>query len=532
VTEVDERRQSWLTLMERLRVLVQEEYDVLSLLGYGGMAGVFLAVERRLQRRVALKVMSPELMLGHKMVERFEQEAVTQANLEHPSIAAVHSVREQGGLHFFAMTYVGGRTLQAAIRHELAAGRLLDPVVVTTLLHQVGSALEYAHGMGVIHRDVKPGNVLLAGDGRAIVTDFGIAKVTEGPALTAMSTVQGTASYMSPEQCYAAELTGASDQYSLGIVAYEMVAGRVPFTGDSFSIMQAHAGREPPRLEEVRPDCPPALAGAIHRMLAKEAGARFPSIAAALEAMGAVGLSPRRDDPARLEIIRLAASEEVMRELGDDVRRAMLTPRSVESVITERRPAGTPPGVPRAMTPTDVRRASSTPHSLVGSVVIAPHAVVVALGEHFALNARCLDSAGFPVQAALSWTSEPAGIVEIGTDGTAVAQQWGRARLRVSAEGRSAESEVIVGTVPIQRIEVQELAGTIRVGAEAPWTARVYDVAGRLRAIPVQAHTTDPAVAATDGHSLVRALAPGSVQLIVRCGSAEQRTTLRVVAAT
>lgn len=530
--EADERQNTWLSLMERLRELVRDEYEVLSLLGYGGMAGVFLAVERRLRRRVALKVMSPELMLGHKMVERFHQEAVTQANLEHPSIAAVYSVREQGGLHFFAMQYVGGRTLQAAMRVEVTAGRLLDPVVITTLLHQVGSALEYAHGMGVIHRDVKPGNVLLAGDGRAIVTDFGIAKVTEGPALTALSTVQGTASYMSPEQCYAAELTGSSDQYSLGIMAYEMVAGRVPFTGDTFSIMQAHAGREAPRLEELRPDCPPALANTIHRMLAKEAAARFPSIAAALEAMGATGLSPRRDDPARLDIIRLAASEEIMRELGDDVRRAMLTPRSVEMMAITERPAATVPATPRgAPTPPRSPTLTAAPATFT-SITIEPHAAVVALGEQFALRARCVDATGRLVEAPLTWSSEPAGVVEINADGVAVGQQWGRSKVRVSGAGRSAESEVIVGTVPIQRIDLHAVPGIMTAGTEAPYTAKVYDLTGRQRAIPVQAHTTDPAIAATDAHAVVRAHAPGTVQLIVRCGSAEQRATLQVVPAT
>ena len=162
----------WDPVTARLGKALLGDFELLGKLGEGGMAAVFLAHEFGLNRKVALKVMSPALMMGEGMVERFRQEAVTQANLQHAHIVGVHGVRTIEDLHFFVMQYIPGRTLQEALRSELAAGRLLQVAVVQALVFQIGSALDYAHRRGVLHRDVKPGNILLNGDGDAVVTDF------------------------------------------------------------------------------------------------------------------------------------------------------------------------------------------------------------------------------------------------------------------------------------------------------------------------------------------------------------------------
>jgi len=304
----------WSIVAARLQAATAGEYEIFTELGRGGMAAVYLARDLALNRRVAIKVMAPGLLLGLGTMERFKQEAVTVANLQHAHIVAIYGVRQIGDLHFFVMQFVPGRTLEGVLRD---VGALPIPVV-RAWLYQIGSALGYAHRRGVIHRDIKPGNILLNADGEAIVTDFGIAKVAESPNQTQTGTVVGTPVYMSPEQCYARELTGASDQYSLGVVAYEMLVGRPPFSGSSFALMRSHTDSPPPPLHEVRPDIPRAMEAAVMRMLAKTPEERFPSLTDALASLGATALT--HDDPLHAELQQLAAATERLNQLADVVR--------------------------------------------------------------------------------------------------------------------------------------------------------------------------------------------------------------------
>ena len=175
-----------------------------------------------------------------------------------------------------------------------------------SILYQVGSALTYAHRSRVIHRDIKPANILIDGDGNAVVTDFGIAKAAESPSRTLTGALVGTPAYMSPEQCRGTEVSGASDQYSLGAVAYEMLTGSPPFSGSTFTVMQAHVEQQPLPVRVLSGDCPPELESAILRMLAKDPADRWPRIADAIVALGAVPLA--EDDPLRAELSRLAAT--------------------------------------------------------------------------------------------------------------------------------------------------------------------------------------------------------------------------------
>jgi len=330
----------WSVVGARLQAATAGEYEIFTELGRGGMAAVYLARDLALNRRVAIKVMAPGLLLGPGMMERFKQEAVTVANLQHVHIVAIYGVRQIGDLHFFVMQFVPGRTLEGVLRD---VGALPIPVV-RAWLFQIGSALGYAHRRGVIHRDIKPGNILLNADGEAIVTDFGIAKVAESPNQTQTGTVVGTPVYMSPEQCYARELTGASDQYSLGVVAYEMLVGRPPFSGSSFALMRSHTDNPPPPLHEVRSDVPPAMEAAVMRMLAKTPEERFPSLSDALVSLGAVPLS--HDDPLHADLQKLAAAAERLDQLADVVR----TPPSPVPKTRER-PKQAPNVAPAAALP-------------------------------------------------------------------------------------------------------------------------------------------------------------------------------------
>ncbi|OLC78952.1 MAG: hypothetical protein AUH78_01780 [Gemmatimonadetes bacterium 13_1_40CM_4_69_8] len=288
--------------VDALRQAALGEYEILAELGRGGMATVYLAHDLALDRKVAIKVLAPALLnMGEGMVERFKREARTAAALSHPHIIPIYAVKQSEHVLYFVMKYVQGRPLDSII-HDV--GPLPIPMVQTILAH-VGDALGYAHRHGVIHRDVKSANIMLDEDGWAVVTDFGIAKVVQAEGLTLTGVTVGTPTYMSPEQCDTREVTGASDQYSLGVVAYEMLAGRLPFLGDStMSVMYAHFNQRPLPVTELRPDCPPNLAAGVMRMLEKEPDQRWPSMDDVLAVCGRPSL--RHDDPVRSEMITLA----------------------------------------------------------------------------------------------------------------------------------------------------------------------------------------------------------------------------------
>jgi serine/threonine-protein kinase len=317
-------------LLERLRTATLGDYEILGELGRGGMATVYLAHEISLDRKVAIKVMSPSMVHGLGMVERFKREARTAANLSHPNIIPIYTVREVSGLLFCVIKLVQGTALDVIMK-EL--GQLPVPMI-QGILAQVGGALGYAHRHGVIHRDIKPGNILIDDEGWAVVTDFGIAKVAESEVkMTSTGMAIGTPTYMSPEQATADAVTGASDQYSLGIVAYEMLTGKVPFTGTSMmAIMYSHFHDEPPSIRELRPDCPDQLCNAVMRMLRKDPKDRWPSMEDAIAAAGSRPLAP--EDPNRSQLIALAKTGTTARLIANTT-----TPRSPIPRVSNRRAA-------------------------------------------------------------------------------------------------------------------------------------------------------------------------------------------------
>src|SRR2546430_961421 len=288
--------------VDALRQATLGQYEILAELGRGGMATVYLAHDLALDRKVAIKVLAPALLLmGEGMVERFKREARTAAALSHPHIIPIYAVKESEDVLYFVMKYVRGRALDAVIRDVGP----LPLAMAQAILAQVSDALGYAHRHGVIHRDVKSANIMLDEDGWAVVTDFGIAKVVQAEGLTLTGVTVGTPTYMSPEQCDMREVTGASDQYSLGVVAYEMLTGHLPFKGDStMSVMYAHFNQPPRPVTELRPDCPPNLGAGVMRMLEKDPSRRWPSMDDVVAVCGRPSL--RHDDPVRREMITLA----------------------------------------------------------------------------------------------------------------------------------------------------------------------------------------------------------------------------------
>jgi predicted Ser/Thr protein kinase len=267
-----------------LRIALAGQYDVQRELGRGGMGIVLLARDERLDRSVALKVLPPQLAEVADTRERFLREARMAAQLSHPNIVPVYRADEIGGFAFFAMGYVDGETLADRIRDR---GTLAAAEVVR-VLREVAWALAYAHARGIVHRDIKPENILLErSTGRAIVTDFGIARADFNPSLTQDGLVLGTVYYMSPEQASGEPLDGRSDLYALGCIGFLALSGRLPFEGSTpQGILVAHATKEPPLLRSVAPEVSPALAAVIDRCLRKRADDRFGNGEALADALG------------------------------------------------------------------------------------------------------------------------------------------------------------------------------------------------------------------------------------------------------
>jgi eukaryotic-like serine/threonine-protein kinase len=258
--------------------LVAGRYELQEVVGTGGMSSVYRAVDTLLERNVALKILHPHYGEDAEYVERFRREARSVAQLSHPNIVTVIDRGEADGQQYIVFEYVDGESLKQLVDRTgpLPARRAVE------LGLQVAEALAFAHNAGLVHRDVKPQNVLVTEDGEAKVTDFGIARsldVEHG--VTQTGTVLGTSNYLSPEQARGQTVTPATDVYSLGVVLYELLTGEVPFPGENFvAVAMKHINEEPPSLLERRPDVPMRLVAAIDRALAKDPVQRFPSMGA------------------------------------------------------------------------------------------------------------------------------------------------------------------------------------------------------------------------------------------------------------
>jgi tRNA A-37 threonylcarbamoyl transferase component Bud32 len=258
-------------LRERLAAALEGRYEILRLLGRGGMAAVYLAKDLVLEREVAIKVLPPDMSRDPQLIRRFQQEAKTAAKLDHPNIIPIYRVESEAGLVYIVMKYVSGQSLE-----ELASRGPLPIPQVRHILREAALALGHAHRRRVVHRDVKPANIMVDEDGRVVLTDFGISKaVRTSTELTGSGAILGTPHYMAPEQARGHEVDGRTDQYALAIVGHRVLTGKAPFDGDAQAILYQQVFESAPSLLDRRPDTPSDMRRALDRAMAKEAKSRF-----------------------------------------------------------------------------------------------------------------------------------------------------------------------------------------------------------------------------------------------------------------
>jgi serine/threonine-protein kinase len=276
-------------------------YSIERELGRGGMGVVYLAQDVGLDRPVALKLLPVALAAGPTLRERFLREARTAAKLSHPNIVPIHAVEELGDFVFFVMSFVEGQTLGERVRERGP----VDPREATRILREVAWALAYAHAQGVVHRDIKPDNILIeAGSGRAMVTDFGIARAGTAAGLPNVDGIMGTPEYMSPEQAGGEAVDGRSDLYALGVVGYYMVSGMLPFQGPTpQATLAKQLTQAAPPVASVAPEVPGGLAGALDRCLQKDPAARIQDGGELADVLGRV-LRDRREVPVAIRVFR------------------------------------------------------------------------------------------------------------------------------------------------------------------------------------------------------------------------------------
>ncbi len=272
--------------------MVDERYRLDRKIGSGGMADVWLADDTELDRQVAIKILHDRFAQDAEFVQRFQREAQSAAGLQHPNVVGIFDRGAFDGTYFIAMEYVDGPSLKDLVKGGMG---IQDAINFT---RQILNAARFAHRKGIVHRDLKPQNVLIDDEGRARVTDFGIARAGENSDITATGSVMGTAQYISPEQAQGKDTTPRSDIYSIGVILYEALTGRVPFHGDSaVAVALKQVSEAPRRPSAINPNVPPALDAVVMRALAKDPDARFKDADAFLKALDAAEKAPDTPRP-------------------------------------------------------------------------------------------------------------------------------------------------------------------------------------------------------------------------------------------
>ncbi len=353
------------------------KYKIVEEIGRGGFATVYKAIDITLNRTVALKVLAAPPPGDPTFLERFWREARTAANLKHPNIVAIYEVAEIEGRHCLAMEFLSGRTLAQILQAEGA----LPPRRVAEITRQLASALDYAHAQGFVHRDIKPSNVIVDDEGHVTLTDFGTVKPAEGAKLTAPWMSIGTPEYMSPEQISGLTIEPASDIYSLGVVCYEMLSGRVPFSGTTPHVLHAHVYDSPPSLTKLVAQIPEVVAEVIHHALAKKPEERFASagemaraLTAAVEAAGEPLEAVRGEQDKTTIPLSEEPTPHLIRATGFPQRMVDIKAReeAIRRAIAAERKRTTPAAVERPMPLPGVRKGfPKRVIAIIGSVLLA-----------------------------------------------------------------------------------------------------------------------------------------------------------------
>jgi serine/threonine protein kinase len=334
--------------------LLVDRYELGDRLGSGGMSTVRLAFDRRLERHVAVKLLAEHLADDRQFVSRFRREALSAARLVHPNIVQVFDFGfdDDSGRYFIVMEAVRGRS-GAQLLHD--RGYLgVDEAI--KIVGQAARGLDHAHRNGVIHRDVKPGNILLGDDGSVKIADFGIAKaMAEESGITQVGSVVGTASYLAPEQAMGGDVGPASDIYALGVVTYQMLAARLPYEAESLTALALKQQREaPPLLDQLNADVPAEVALVVDRALSLDPGARYASAEAYAKALddGLAGIGPREDESTRVvhpvtgatAIVPRQQIEDIQRDFDDTADHTLMQPPAVRRSPREAHRPVTPAG--------------------------------------------------------------------------------------------------------------------------------------------------------------------------------------------
>jgi len=512
-------RLSQADLLSLLRNDTLGDYEILAELGRGGMATVYLAHDIQLDRKVAIKVLNPGIAQGEGMVERFRLEARTAAKLSHPHIIPIHAVRETDDLVYFVMKFVVGRGLDTVMK-ELAP---LPIPTVRSILSKVAEALGYAHRHGVVHRDIKPANIMIDAEGMPIVTDFGIAKVQDRERLTQTGAAIGTPTYMSPEQCNAGTITGASDQYSLGVMAFEMLTGRTLYAGDSFvTIMFKHCHEAPPTVEDFGPSVPADLAQAVIRMLQKAPGKRWPAMEDALPSLR--GSDASLDDAVRTQMIEFAKGGTNAALLA-----RVSTPRSPLPSIGGSRadsPTAAPTTVP---VKTPARRGSRT------MLLVAALAVVAGAGTLAVLRPwQAAGRAATPIPPQSIDTAAAAGALATAESTAALgATDQVPESLPPSppvTAAPAAQPPAAAAAPVVREIRIANPPTGLAEGQTTMLRAEILDQRGRPVARAVQWSSSAPTVATVGAGGVVRAVAPGNVTIAAEADGRRVEVPITVTA--
>jgi serine/threonine-protein kinase len=455
-------------LMGRLQRALEGKYELRRMLGRGGMGAVFLAHDLTLEREVAIKVLPPDISQDPQVVRRFQQEAKTAAKLDHPNIIPIYRVESEAGLNYFVMKYIAGTSLEDVLERKEA----LRADYIQRVLWEAACALGHAHQRGVVHRDVKPANIMFDHDGRVMLTDFGISKALQAASgFTGTGMIIGTPHYMAPEQAKGAPVDGRADQYSLAVVGHRMISQQLPFTGDSVhTILYKHIYEDPPAAQ--RSDVPAFVTAAIRRGLAKEPEHRFASMeefATAIwpeqpVAAPGAGSTPSRPRPRMISTdtptqmtnaptTPLPAVSRPVTRPAPTRRRSragiMVSVLAVAAVgayaIWASRGAEADP-------PASISAPAGGSAQVANVIQVAPRDVTLQPGERTGLSATVFDQEGrLMAGASVRWSSSDDQVARVDADGRVTAVATGAAVVTVRSGGREAAARIEVRGAAVVR---------------------------------------------------------------------------------